>query len=59
MPLGNYSPLTGSPFAYESPPPVEIPAIAASSGNTPSSQGSGLRGLGAGAISAIVLARSR
>jgi putative serine protease PepD len=53
-PIGNYPPPTGSPFVYQSPPPDERSSEAASPAGTPSPDRSGLQGLGAGAISAIV-----
>jgi len=53
MAFGSYPPPTGSPFVHESPPPVEGPSVAAPV-TTHSSDRTGLRGLGAGAIFAIV-----
>src|SRR5450631_2544876 len=53
--LGNYPPPVGSPFVYQSPPPVERPPIPASPASAHSPQRGGLTGLGVGAISAIVV----
>jgi len=53
MALGSYPPPTGSAFAGQGSP-AEIPAGAPSPGTAHPFEGAGLRGLGAGAISAIV-----
>jgi putative serine protease PepD len=52
-PSASYPPPPGGPFAHP-PPPVEAPVVAGSPVTAHPSQRTGLRGLGAGAISAIV-----
>ncbi len=53
-PIGNYPPPTGSPFVYQSPPPVERSPLASSPTSGHSPERSSLKSLGAGAISAMV-----
>ena len=54
QPIGDYPPPTGSPFVYQTPQPVEGPPAAVRPEPAHSSERTGLQGLGAGAISAIV-----
>jgi len=53
--LGDYPPPTGSPFLHPAPPPVAGPLVGASPAAPRFSERSGPRGLGAAAISAIVV----
>jgi putative serine protease PepD len=55
QPVGGYPPPTGSPFLHPAPPPVEGPSVQVSAVTPSSLERSGRRGLGAGAISAIVV----
>src|SRR5674476_1338351 len=51
-PIGNYPPPTGSPFVYQSPPPVERSPLASSPTSGHSPERSSLKGPGGGAIAA-------
>jgi putative serine protease PepD len=53
-PSASYPPPPGGPFAHLPPPPAETPVVAGSPVTAHPSERTGLRGLGAGAIAAIV-----
>jgi putative serine protease PepD len=54
QPIGDYPPPAGSPFVHESPPPDERPSVSPSSATTQSPERGGVKGLGVGAILALV-----